>query len=101
MFHKATAARTDGVHDRNGPLRQAFLSMTEWRRWAAGEDDEMAEKQSKGREMNGASPGGKPDASTSEEAVKRTGLKARKAAGPDGPDATVVGDTFKKAPGAS
>jgi hypothetical protein len=30
--------------------------------------------------------------------VKRTGLKSRRAAGPDGPDATVIGDTFKAKP---
>ena len=39
-----------------------------------------------------------PDGSTSEAAVKRTGLKSRRAAGPDGPDATVIGDTFKAKP---
>src|SRR5690606_41563966 len=61
-------------------------------------ESEMAERQSRGREINAASPGGKPDPATSDDAVKRTGLKARKAAGPDGPDATVVGDTFKRAP---
>lgn len=59
----------------------------------------MADKQSQGRQDNAAIPGGKPDASTSDEAVRRTGLKSREAAGPDGPDATVVGDTFKNAPG--
>jgi ribonucleotide monophosphatase NagD (HAD superfamily) len=59
----------------------------------------MADEQTGGREMNGATPGGKPDATTSDEAVKRTGLKARTAGGPDGPDATVVGDTFKKGSG--
>lgn len=56
-------------------------------------------KQSKGREDNAALPGGRPDGSTSEEAIKRTGLKARRAAGPDGPDATEIGDTFKAKPG--
>lgn len=61
----------------------------------------MAEKQSQGRKDNAASPGGKPDPATSDEAVRRTGLKSREAAGPDGPDATVVGDTFKTAPGQS
>lgn len=60
----------------------------------------MDRKQTKGREDNGAAPGGRPDATTSDEAVKRTGLKSRRAAGPDGPDARVVGDTFKAKPGA-
>ena len=56
-------------------------------------------KQTEGREDNGATPGGKPDASTSDAAVKRTGEQARRSAGPDGPDAAEVGDTFKKKPG--
>ncbi|WP_439470625.1 hypothetical protein [Brevundimonas sp.] len=55
-------------------------------------------KQSEGREANGAMPGGKPDASTSEAQVKRTGEASRRKAGPDGPDATEVGDTFKRSP---
>lgn len=55
-------------------------------------------KQSEGRKANAATPGGRPDGSTSETAVKRTGLKSQRAAGPDGPDATVVGDTFKAKP---
>jgi hypothetical protein len=56
-------------------------------------------KQSEGRDDNGAIPGGKPDASTSDAAVKRTGEASRRQAGPDGPDATEVGDTFKASPG--
>jgi hypothetical protein len=55
-------------------------------------------KQSEGRKANGAMPGGKPDASTSEAQVKRTGEASRRKAGPDGPDATEVGDTFKRSP---
>ena len=43
----------------------------------------MADKQSQGRQDNAASPGGKPDPATSDEAVRRTGLKSREAAGPD------------------
>ncbi|WP_029416866.1 hypothetical protein [Brevundimonas bacteroides] len=54
--------------------------------------------QTKGRERNGAIPAGKPDASTPDEAVKRTSRQGRRAAGPDGPDATEVGDTFKTPP---
>ena len=61
----------------------------------------MTKKQSSGRQANGAHPGEKPDASTSEEAVLRTGRRSQKAAGPDGPDASVVGDTFKMPPGES
>lgn len=52
--------------------------------------------QTDGRRRNGAMPGGKPDGSTSDEAVRRTGRKARESAGPDGPDASVIGETFKR-----
>ena len=55
-------------------------------------------KQSEGRKRNGAMPGGKPDGSTSEADVRRTGEASRRKAGPDGPDATEVGDTFKSGP---
>ena len=51
--------------------------------------------QSEGREKNGAAPGGKPDASTSYAEVKRTGECERQSAGPDGPDAGEIGETFK------
>lgn len=56
-------------------------------------------KQTKGREDNGAIPPGRPDASTSDAQVKRVGEQSRRKAGPDGPDAAEVGDTFKKRPG--
>ena len=55
-------------------------------------------KQSEGREDNGAIPPGKPDAATSEADVRKVGEQSRRKAGPDGPDATEVGDTFKRAP---
>ncbi|WGM32853.1 hypothetical protein [Brevundimonas sp. NIBR11] len=55
--------------------------------------------QTEGREKNGAHPAGKPDASTSSAEVKKTGERARQAAGPDGPDAGVIGETFKKTGG--
>ena len=55
--------------------------------------------QTEGRDDNGAIPLGKPDASTSDEAVKRTGEREKRSAGPDGPDAAEVGDTFKRQPG--
>jgi len=60
----------------------------------------MTTRQTSGRDANGAAAGGKPDPLTSDEAVVRTGRKSRKAAGPDGPDATVIGDTFKTPRGA-
>lgn len=57
----------------------------------------MAEDdQTDGRRTNGAEPGGKSDATTPTKAVKKTGRDAQTAAGPDGPDASVVGDTFKR-----
>lgn len=55
--------------------------------------------QTEGREDNGAIPLGRPDASTSDADVKRVGEQSRRKAGPDGPDATEVGDTFKQRPG--
>ncbi|WP_415289084.1 hypothetical protein RSD66_04005 [Brevundimonas sp. S1H14] len=58
-------------------------------------------KQSEGRRRNAALPGGKPDADTSEEAVRRVGRESRRRAGPDGPDAREIGDTFKQEPPAS
>lgn len=58
----------------------------------------MAEDQSEGRKANGATPGGKPDASTSDAAVKRVGEESTRRAGPDGPDASVIGETFKRKP---
>ena len=54
--------------------------------------------QTEGREENGAIPLGRPDASTSEEAVRRNAEREQQTAGPDGPDATEVGDTFKNQP---
>lgn len=59
----------------------------------------MTDKQSDGREANGAAPGGKPDASTSDAAVKETGRREAQSAGPDGPDAGEVGETFKRTGG--
>lgn len=55
-------------------------------------------KQTDGRKDNGAIPGGKPDATTSDADVKRTGEASQKKAGPDGPDAAEIGDTFKQNP---
>lgn len=58
--------------------------------------DMMDDKQTEGRQKNGAMPGGKPDASTSNDDVRKTGKQERKSAGPDGPDASVIGETFKR-----
>ena len=54
--------------------------------------------QTEGRDDNGAIPLGRPDAATSHAAVTRNAEREQKSAGPDGPDATEVGDTFKKQP---
>lgn len=56
----------------------------------------MAERQSDGRRKNGAEPGGKPDQTTPEDKVVKVGRKETRTAGPDGPDAREVGDTFKQ-----
>ena len=58
----------------------------------------MDEGQTDGRAANGATPGGKPDASTSDKAVKDNGRREAESAGPDGPDAAEVGETFKRQP---
>ena len=52
--------------------------------------------QSPGRKANAAQPPGSRPGLVSDKAVQRTGEKSRRAAGPDGPDAAVVGETFKK-----
>lgn len=52
--------------------------------------------QTEGRKANGAIPGGKPDAATPDKAVTSTGRLSTTKAGPDGPSAAEVGDTFKK-----
>ena len=57
------------------------------------------QRQAEGRKKNGAEPLGKPDALTPEADVKKVGEQERRSAGPDGPDATEVGDTFKRQPG--
>ncbi len=54
--------------------------------------------QSSGREANAAEPPGERPGLVSKAATKRTGEASRRAAGPDGPDAKAVGDTFKRAP---
>lgn len=59
----------------------------------------MTSEQSFGRARNAATPGGKPEAAESDKAVMRVGRESRRRAGPDGPDATVVGDIFKTPPG--
>lgn len=55
-------------------------------------------EQTDGRKDNGASPGGKPDATTSDADVKRVGEASQRKAGPDGPDASAIGEIFKRKP---
>ena len=55
--------------------------------------------QTEGRDDNGVIPLGKPDAATSDAEVRRNGEREKRSAGPDGPDAPEVGDTFKQQPG--
>jgi hypothetical protein len=55
-------------------------------------------EQTDGRKDNGASPGGKPDATTSDADVKRVGEASQRKAGPDGPNASEIGETFKRKP---
>jgi hypothetical protein len=50
---------------------------------------------SDGREHNQAQPLGERAGLVSNKGAERTGRAERKSAGPDGPDATEIGDTFK------
>lgn len=51
-----------------------------------------------GRKKNAAEPLGEATALSGAKAVKRTGEKSRKRAGPDGGDAAEIGKTFKTPP---
>jgi hypothetical protein len=52
-----------------------------------------------GRRANAAEPLGESTALGGKDKIQKTGERSRKAAGPDGGDATEVGDTFKRSPG--
>lgn len=54
--------------------------------------------QNNGRKANAAQPPGKLPGLTTEGGREKTAERSRKAAGPDGPDAGVVGATFKSKP---
>jgi hypothetical protein len=62
-------------------------------------ENRMAKKQSDGRERNDALPPGERPGLVSEAGIQRTGEKSRRQAGPDGPDAGRIGETFKSPPG--
>lgn len=66
---------------------------------SAGKDAIMSREQTKGREKNGAEPGGRPDPLTSNATVRKVGKAEIKGTGPDGPGATAISDTFKKTGG--
>lgn len=54
--------------------------------------------QAQGRTRNGATPVTKSTPDASDKKAKKTQAESRKRAGPDGPDAKIVGDTFKRQP---
>lgn len=54
--------------------------------------------QKNGRRENGATPDGGPSPDTPQRDVLKTGRLSRRRAGPDGPDASAVGETFKRKP---
>lgn len=54
--------------------------------------------QSPGRTHNGATPVTKSTPGSSDKKAEKTQAESRKRAGPDGPDAKVLGDTFKRQP---
>ena len=54
---------------------------------------------SPGREANEALPAGERPGLVSDADTRKNGQKERRTAGPDGGDATEVGNTFKDSPG--
>lgn len=58
----------------------------------------MSQPNIKGRKANEAQPLGEYPGLKSKSGQARTAERSRQAAGPDGPDATEVGDTFKRQP---
>lgn len=57
-----------------------------------------AKQNTEGRKDNAAEPLGERPGLVSKKGVERTGEASRRAAGPDGPDAGEVGETFRKPP---
>ncbi len=56
----------------------------------------MSGANTKGREKNSAQPLGNRDGTSSKAGAEKTAKAETKSAGPDGPSAKAVGDTFKK-----
>ena len=52
--------------------------------------------QSEGRKSNAAMPLGRREGGDTEQKLRATGEREKKSAGPDGPDARSVGETFKR-----
>ena len=52
--------------------------------------------QSAGRKANAALPLGQREGGDTERKVRKTGQREQKSAGPDGPSAEELGDTFKR-----
>jgi hypothetical protein len=61
-------------------------------------EDRKSKDQSPGRRANAALPLGERAGDDTPEKVKAQGRRERRTAGPDGPDARAVGDTFKRPP---
>lgn len=55
-------------------------------------------KQSSGRDRNAAQPPGERPGLVSPKGVVDTGRRSQQSAGPDGPSAGAVGETFKRKP---
>jgi len=58
----------------------------------------MADNNTDGRRANSAQPLGERHGLVSDRQTRATGKKEQTTAGPDGPDAGVIGETFKKKP---
>ena len=52
--------------------------------------------QTEGRKANGALPLGQRTGGDTDSKVKAQGRREQRSAGPDGPDAREIGDTFKR-----
>jgi hypothetical protein len=57
---------------------------------------ETHHQQTKGRQENAAEPLGERPGLASHQDTKETGKESQRRAGPDGPSAAEVGDTFKR-----
>lgn len=56
----------------------------------------MSDDNTKGRKANAAQPLGERTGTESKAGTKKTGRAERRTAGPDGPSAAAVGQTFKR-----